>query len=87
MAPNNWRAIIKPVLFQQRYAHNPLTLYQIVQQCLASEMNLVQRAEGLSLDASGAMANDTVYQVGGLMHRDVRGEGGEGRELMKTLGR
>ena len=52
-------------------------------------MNLVQRAEGLSLDASGAMANDTVYQVGGLIHPlhcgvhrvllDVRGEGG-GRE-------
>ena len=27
---------------QQRYAHNPLSLYQTVQQCLSSEMHLVQ---------------------------------------------
>lgn len=33
--------------FQQRYAHNPLSLYQTVQQCLSSEMHLVQRAEGV----------------------------------------
>ena len=35
-------------IFQQRYAHNPLSLYQTVQQCLNSEMHLVQRAEGVS---------------------------------------
>ena len=28
--------------FQLRYAHNPLSLYQTVQQCLNSEMHLVQ---------------------------------------------
>ena len=33
--------------FQQRYAHNPLSLYQTVQQCLSSEMHLVQRSEGV----------------------------------------
>ena len=38
-------------LFQQRYAHNPLSLYQIVQQCLTSEMHLVQRAEGVSISS------------------------------------
>ena len=35
------------LLFQQRYAHNPLSLYQTVQQCLSSEMHLVQRSEGV----------------------------------------
>jgi len=49
--------------FKQRYAHNPLSLYQTVQQCLSSEMHLVQRAEGLGVDASSAMANDTIYQI------------------------
>ena len=41
-----WLPILLP--FQQRYAHNPLSLYQTVQQCLSSEMHLVQRAEGVS---------------------------------------
>ena len=74
------------LVFQQRYAHNPLSLYQTVQQCLSSEMHLVQRSEGvgadnnvnihchvlgpnlmsifqLGVDASSAMANDTIYQI------------------------
>ncbi|XP_023331191.1 signal transducer and activator of transcription 5B [Eurytemora carolleeae] len=50
-------------VFNARYAHNPLSLYQIVQQCLTSEMHLVQRAEGIGVDPSLAMANDTVYQI------------------------
>ena len=37
-------------MFQQRYAHNPLSLYQTVQQCLSSEMHLVQRSEGVGAD-------------------------------------
>jgi len=48
--------------FKLRYAHNPLSLYQTVQQCLNSEMHLVQRSEGLAVDPSAAMANDTIYQ-------------------------
>ena len=39
--------ILTVVTFQQRYAHNPLSLYQTVQQCLSSEMHLVQRSEGV----------------------------------------
>ena len=38
------------LVFQQRYAHNPLSLYQTVQQCLSSEMHLVQRSEGVSVN-------------------------------------
>jgi len=49
--------------FKQRYAHNPLSLYQTVQQCLNSEMHLVQRSEGVGVDPSTAMANDTIYQI------------------------
>ena len=47
---SNYNRITLPILlpFQQRYAHNPLSLYQTVQQCLSSEMHLVQRAEGVS---------------------------------------
>ena len=54
-------------LFQLRYAHNPLSLYQTVQQCLNSEMHLVQRSEGIGVSSDTAMANDTIYQV----RRDV----------------
>ena len=50
-------------LLQLRYAHNPLSLYQTVQQCLNSEMHLVQRSEGIGVSSDTAMANDTIYQV------------------------
>ena len=33
---------------QQRYGHNPTSLYHIVRHCLLSEMNLVQKAEMVS---------------------------------------
>ena len=33
------------IFFQQRYGHNPITLYHMVQHCLHQEMNLVQKAD------------------------------------------
>jgi len=58
--------------FKQRYAHNPLSLYQIVQQCLTSEMHLVQRAEGIGVEPGAAMANDTIQQQLNLLKKSTQ---------------
>jgi len=36
------------IFFQQRYSHNPLSLYRIIRHCLNTEMKLVQQVENVS---------------------------------------
>jgi hypothetical protein len=34
--------------FQQRYSHNPMSLFRIIRHCLGTEMKLVQQVENVS---------------------------------------
>ena len=50
-------------VLQQRYGHNPLSLYTTIRACLHAEMSLVQRAEQVKTLAEGHLTLGQNVQV------------------------